>query len=214
MEQNYLKQLSSGAEQLGLLLSDLQYNKLNQYICLLLKWNKIYNLTSITKQDDILSKHILDSLSIIKYINNHNIIDIGSGAGLPGIIIAILKPEIKVNLLDSNNKKTTFLQQVKIELQLNNIEIITKRVQDYQPTELFEIIISRAFASITDFVKMTQHLLVKNGKILAMKGKVLETEIVEFNESNQHSKFKILDIYKLEVPFLNEERHLVEIIRT
>jgi 16S rRNA (guanine527-N7)-methyltransferase len=213
MEQDYLKQLKLGCNKLELAVTDEQYSKLYEYVCLLLKWNKVYNLTSITKHDEIIVKHILDSLSIIKYITDSRVIDVGSGAGLPGIVIAILQPDVKVKLLDSNSKKTAFLQQVKIELKLNNAEIITKRIQDYKPDNHFKIIISRAFASITDFVNMTQHLLADNGKVLAMKGKILHTEITEFDNSYKDSKFKILDIYKLDVPFLNEDRHLIQIIK-
>lgn len=208
MEQKYLDQLKTGCHQLGLDITDVQYVLLSNYVDLLIKWNKVYNLTAIRELDGILSKHILDSLSIIKYIESSNIIDIGTGAGLPGIIIAILKPEFEVTLLDSNSKKTAFLQQAVIQLQLGNVKVINQRVEDYQPDKKFHIIISRAFAAVTDFVSMTQHLLETDGMLLAMKGKLLPDELDNFNNL---TNYKVLKSIKLNVPFLDEDRHLLEI---
>lgn len=206
------EQLYLGCKQLDIDLTAEQFEVLLAYVNLLIKWNKVYNLTSIKNTKEIVIKHVLDSLSIIKYIHSDNLIDIGSGAGLPGIIIAVARPNIKVTLLDSNSKKTTFLQQVKIELNLNNLTVVNQRVENYSPLIKFDEIIARAFASMSDFVKVTKHLLNKDGKILAMKGKLLTDELGQTVEYfNETKEFKIQATHKLTVPFLDEERHIIEI---
>lgn len=200
-----------GCEKLGVILSDEQYTKIDNYISLLVKWNKVYNLTSIKDLDDIIIRHILDSLSIIKYIPNveKNIIDIGSGAGLPGIIIAIVNNKCRVTLLDSNSKKTTFLEQARIKLNLKNLTVVNQRAESFVPNGKFDTIIARAFADLTKFINLTEHLLSKSGIILAMKGKLDNSEVTDFNSNCE--RFKIIKAHKISVPFLNEERHLLEI---
>ncbi len=197
--------LVQGCIAMGLNLDDLANQNLLNYFDLLLKWNKVYNLTAITDPFEIVIKHLLDSLSIIKHIRSdlQNIIDVGTGAGLPGIIIAIVRPDLKVTLLDSNNKKTAFLRQVKTNLKLENVDIIHQRVENYAPTELFDAVISRAFASLVDYVLGVKYLLKLNGIIYAMKGKLPEDEILAFNNnSNKDIKnFIISNIINVNVPF-------------
>ncbi|MBP9722344.1 MAG: 16S rRNA (guanine(527)-N(7))-methyltransferase RsmG [Gammaproteobacteria bacterium] len=210
---NLYQEIDSGCKLLKLELSSEIKNKLIDYLQLLIKWNKVYNLTAITDPKLIIHKHILDSLAIINFIDSKvkNIIDIGTGAGLPGIIIAIVKPDLKIVLLDSNNKKTAFLEQAKNTLKLKNIEIINQRVENYIPEELFDAIISRAFASLVDYVVCTEHLLTSSGRIYAMKGKLPDSETVEFKDKCSHN-FVINKIFPVEVPFLvGESRCLLEI---
>lgn len=205
--------LKAGCEKLNLNLTGQQYEQLIQYIQLLVKWNTVYNLTSITDPQAIVIKHILDCLSVVQCLSAdlHNIIDIGSGGGLPGVILAIVKPDLQVSLLDSNNKKTAFLQQVKIQLKLNNIEIINQRVEKYIPQKLFDAIISRAFASLVDYTNLVEHLLTPSGIIYAMKAKFSAVESSEFNK--QADKFVIIENKKLEVPYLSDDRCLITIAR-
>lgn len=209
---DYLKILSSGCDKLDVFLTEQQLMQITNYIELLLKWNKVYNLTAIVNPGDVVIRHVLDSLSIIKFIGNDvNLIDIGSGAGLPGIIIAILKPSSNVTLLDSSNKRTAFLQQVKIKLNLNNIHIENLRVENYKPSKKFDTIIARAFTQLLNYVKLTKHLLLENGTIWAMKGKLQHLEVEEFN--NDSIGFKIINVNNIAVPYLDESRHLIEIKR-
>ncbi len=203
--------IESGCQKLGIDLSEEQNIQIENYISLLCKWNKVYNLTSIEGLDEIIIRHILDSLAITKFIPNSEkkIIDIGSGAGLPGIIIAIVNSNCNVTLLDSSSKRTTFLEQAKIKLTLRNLTVVNQRAEKYIPQESFDIIISRAFADLTKFIKLTEHLLSKSGTILAMKGKLNDSEVSDFD--NSCKRFKITKFNKISVPFLNEERHLIEI---
>lgn len=210
-----LELIKIGCAELELELNQEQHSKLNQYIELLIKWNKVYNLTAIKNSKDIVIRHILDSLSIIKYIStnqvNLNIIDIGSGAGLPGIVMAIACPSYQVTLLDSNSKKMAFVQQVKTALKLTNVNVVTDRAEKYSPNEKFDATVSRAFASLADFVKVTSHLLKPDAQIWAMKGKVLPQEVSDFN--NLYNDFEIRNIFPLSVPLLAEDRNLIEIIK-
>jgi 16S rRNA (guanine527-N7)-methyltransferase len=134
-------------------------------------------------------------------VNVKNILDVGSGAGFPGIVLAITKPELKVTVMDSVNKKTTFMQQVKSELELTNLNVVNSRVEDYQPTTLFEAVTSRAFSNLKNMMLLTQHILDKNGVWLAMKSKDVKQELEAF-EKNQYT------LISLQVPFINAERYL------
>lgn len=176
-------------------------DKISSFLELLQKWNQAYNLTAIRDPKDMVTKHILDSLVVAPYIKGPRIIDVGTGAGLPGIPLAIALPHFQFTLLDSNGKKIRFLTQVLAELGLKNIEIVQERVEDYQSTEGFQTIISRAFASLDDFIDKTKHLLATDGQILAMKGKVLDEEL---KNVTGHVK-----VCQLEIPGLKEQRNLV-----
>jgi len=194
--------LIEGLQRMDLKLSDQVIDQLMTYLNLVEKWNRVYNLTAIRERDEMIKLHFLDSLSILNHVHVKNILDVGSGAGFPGIVLAITKPELKVTVMDSVNKKTTFMQQVKSELSLTNLDVVNSRVEDYQPTTLFEAVTSRAFSNLKNMMSLTQHTLQKEGVWLAMKSKDVREELEAF-EKNQYT------LIPLEVPFINAERYLV-----
>ncbi len=201
-EKKDLDLLIDGLQRMALKLSDQMIDQLMTYLNLVEKWNRVYNLTAIRERDEMIKLHFLDSLSILNHVHVKNILDIGSGAGFPGIVLAITKPELKVTVMDSVNKKTTFMQQVKSELALTNLDVVNSRVEDYQPITLFEAVTSRAFSNLKNMMSLTQHTLKKEGVWLAMKSKDVKEELEEF-EKNQYT------LIPLEVPFINAERYLV-----
>ena len=201
-EKKDLDLLIEGLERMALKLSDQMIDQLMTYLNLVEKWNRVYNLTAIRERDEMIKLHFLDSLSIFNHVHVKNILDVGSGAGFPGIVLAITKPELKVTVMDSVNKKTTFMQQVKSELALTNLDVVNSRVEDYQPITLFEAVTSRAFSNLKNMMSLTQHTLQKEGVWLAMKSKDVKEELEEF-EKNQYT------LIPLEVPFINAERYLV-----
>jgi 16S rRNA (guanine(527)-N(7))-methyltransferase RsmG len=174
------------------------------YLNLMRHWNRVYNLTAIIDPDEMIMLHILDSLSISAYLQGTRIIDVGTGAGLPGIPLALIYPDKQFTLLDSNNKKTRFLTQVMIDLKLKNVEIIHARCEDFQSEHPFNSIVSRAFASLEVMLATTQHLSGKQSLFLAMKGSYPEQELLTLPE-----KFKIDAVHKLIINGLDAERHLV-----
>lgn len=173
------KILESGLQTLNLALNARQVEQLLDFIKLIEKWNKAYNLTAIHGKEDMVRLHLLDSLAIAPFIEGKRVIDIGTGAGLPGIPLAICSPETEFTLLDSNAKKTRFVQQVILELKLKNVTVFHSRVEHYQPELPFNTAITRAFASLSDIVKLTAHLLGKDGILLAMKGQNPEAELAQ-----------------------------------
>lgn len=162
--------LTSGINKLGLEFNQETRQRMLDYLTLLQKWNKVYNLTAIRNAEQMVSHHLLDSLSVLPYLWAGRWLDVGCGAGLPGLVLAIVRPEWSFTLLDSNSKKTSFVQQAAIELGLNNVTVICARVEEMQANEKFDGIISRAFAETSDFVKLTRHLLAEKGRWAAMKG--------------------------------------------
>ena len=196
--------LVEGLHRMSLNLSDQMIDQLMAYLNLIEKWNRVYNLTAIRERDEMIKLHFLDSLSILNHVEMEHVLDVGSGAGFPGIVLAITKPELKVTVMDSVNKKTTFMQQVKSELSLTNLNVVNARVEEYQPTILFDGVITRAFSSIQNMLLMTQHTLQKNGAWLAMKSKDVKEEL-EALDQNQYT------LISLEVPFINAERYLVKL---
>ncbi|MEY3171249.1 MAG: Ribosomal small subunit methyltransferase [Pseudomonadota bacterium] len=201
-EKKDLDLLIDGLQRMALKLSDQMIDQLMTYLNLVEKWNRVYNLTAIRERDQMIKLHFLDSLSILNHVHVKNILDVGSGAGFPGIVLAITKPELKVTVMDSVNKKTTFMQQVKSELALTNLDVVNSRVENYQPITLFEAVTSRAFSNLKNMMSLTQHTLQKEGMWLAMKSKDVKEELEEF-EKNQYT------LIPLEVPFINAERYLV-----
>ena len=177
--------------------------KLEQYLALITKWNKVTNLTSIDNPEQMVVIHLLDSLSIQPYLNGHRILDVGSGAGLPGIPLALINQDKDFILLDSNGKKTRFMVQATIELGIKNIEVVQSRAQDFQGE--FDHVVCRAFTGTDDFVKSCSHLLAPGGSLLAMKGPA-EIEITR-RLGFKHS------IHRLHVPNMTSERYLIEIGR-
>lgn len=200
------QRLSLGLEKMALSVSDEIQKKLIEYIVLMQKWNKAYNLTSIRDLDQMVIRHILDSLSISVFIKDSPVLDVGSGAGLPGIPLALIMPDKKFVLLDSNSKKTRFLTQTKIELKLDNVEVIHSRVEQYQAPLPFAIITCRAFAALNTVLDRTQHLVTSSTRILAMKAKQAVPELP--------AGFKQVEDHVLQVPWLeDEERRLIEIYK-
>lgn len=197
--------LISTVNELKLDLSSIQIDKLIAYLELLNKWNKVYSLSAIKNPNDMLTHHIFDALSVVSYfIAKGSILDVGSGMGVPAVILAICLPEQKVVAIDSNSKKTAFLRQCKIELKLSNLEVITSRVEEYQAT--FDIITSRAFANCGLFVALTKHLLATSGRYLAMKS---EKGIGELSELVDYKA----EVINVNVPHLDASRYLIEIIK-
>jgi 16S rRNA (guanine527-N7)-methyltransferase len=193
------KLLTNGIELLNLSIPITTQQKLLEYITLLQKWNKTYNLTAITDAKEIVIRHILDSLAIAPYITGDRILDVGTGAGLPGIPLALSLPEKQFVLLDSNSKKIRFLIYVKATLKITNIEIIHKRVEEYLPQLKFDNIVTRAFSSLQDMLDKTKHLYNTNGCLLAMKGKYPEQELQQY----------LATVQQINVPYLAEQRHLI-----
>lgn len=201
------KQLNLGAQKLGLELSEQQQQSLLAYLQLLIKWNKAYNLTAIREPERMVGLHLLDSLAVHPYIQDaDNIIDVGTGAGLPGVVLAIMNPNKTFTLLDSNGKKTRFLVQCKIDLQLDNLTVVNSRVEAFKPPQLFDMIISRAFASLADMTGWCKHLLAQGGCFLAMKGQYPDEEI-----SAIAHEYKVLAKHELHIPQVEGERHLLTI---
>ncbi|MCE3046250.1 16S rRNA (guanine(527)-N(7))-methyltransferase RsmG [Legionella sp. 16cNR16C] len=196
-------ELEKGLQQLGLSVSP---EPLLNYLLLLQKWNKAYNLTAIRDLPAMLSKHLLDSLAISPWLQGPRLIDVGTGAGLPGIPLAIAHPHLQISLLDSNGKKIRFLQEVKRQLNLSNIEIIESRVENYKPATGFDTVISRAFSDLSQMISWTKHLLASDGIWLAMKGRYPEIELSTIDQG-----FKVIPY---SVPGLDGERCCIIIANT
>ncbi|AWN72770.1 16S rRNA (guanine(527)-N(7))-methyltransferase RsmG [Legionella anisa] len=167
---------------------------LSDYLFLLNKWNLAYNLTAIRDLESMVSKHIFDSLAILPWLKGNHIIDVGTGAGLPGIPLALARPDLNFVLLDSNGKKTRFLAEVKRQLNIKNVEIVQFRVENYHPTQGFDTVLSRAFSSLEQMIQWTQHLIVDNGIWLAMKGRYPDTELHEINQSCTIERYTVAGV--------------------
>lgn len=198
------EKLSEGLIELGLSLSESQQQALLDYIALLQKWNKVYNLTAVREPENMLYQHLLDSLAVLPYVGAGRLLDVGTGGGLPGIVLAIARPELDITLLDSNQKKTTFLRQACIQQGLKNVKVECLRVDNYQPTPLFDMVISRAFSDLTEFVRLSARLCRDGGVLLAMKGVYPHDELVKLPP-----EFHRQEIIALNVPGLEAQRNLV-----
>ncbi|MNO52704.1 Ribosomal RNA small subunit methyltransferase G [compost metagenome] len=204
------EELSTGARQLGIELSAHQHDQLLAYLALLIKWNKAYNLTAVRNPDEMVSRHLLDSLSILPYIGDSpSWLDVGSGGGMPGIPLAIMFPEKQITTLDSNGKKTRFQTQVKLELKLDNLKVIHSRVEAFRPEQPFTGIVSRAFSSLEDFSNWTRHLGDTQTRWLAMKGLHPADELVALP-----ADFHLDSAHALAVPGCQGQRHLLILRRT
>jgi 16S rRNA (guanine527-N7)-methyltransferase len=200
--------LAAGAAALGLELDDAKQAKLLAYLTLLEKWNRTHNLTAVHGRERMLSHHLLDSLAVLPHLpvqSGMRLIDVGSGGGLPGIPLAIARPDWHVALLDSNQKKSAFLRQAVAELKLADAEVVTARAETYVPDKpFFELAIARAVSELAQFVKMAAHLVGTGGRLLAMKGSYPEAEIAALPPG-----VRVVAVPRLHVPGIEGERHLV-----
>lgn len=206
--------LSAGAEALGLTLSAAQHQKLLAYLALMAKWNRTYNLTAVRDPAQMMTHHLLDSLAAVSaFAQADNVLDVGAGGGLPGIVLAIwaaeARPGMKVSMIDTVHKKTAFLTQAKAELQLGNVSVYTARVEQLQVAQQFDVITSRAFAELNDFINWSNHLLQPGGRYIAMKGVMPQEEIARLPDG-----WKVEKTQALQVPGLDAERHLIFIERS
>ncbi|WP_353570085.1 16S rRNA (guanine(527)-N(7))-methyltransferase RsmG [Candidatus Albibeggiatoa sp. nov. BB20] len=201
---SYSEILQQGIQTLDLSLSETTQAQLLGYLRLLEKWNHVYNLTAITDFSEMIPKHLLDSLAVVPHISGRRILDVGTGAGLPGLVLAIVHPDWECTLLDSSSKKIRFVQQVVAELNLTNVHLEHARIEDFEPSSRFSSIICRAYTSLHDFLAQTEELCEPQGSILAMKGLYPEQEIAEL----MHLPVK-LETIVLQVPQLSAQRHLI-----
>ena len=195
--------LEQGLNALSLDIGGERTDALMRFINLIAKWNKAYNLTAVRDPLEMVSLHILDSLAILPYLQAPRVADIGTGAGLPGIPLAVCLPDWHFTLVDSNSKKTRFVQQAVLELKLKNVEVVHSRVELLQPEELFSTVICRAFASMNDILQLTGHLLAEDGLLLAMKGQQPEQELIDLAET--------YSVIPLTVPGIAAERCLIRL---
>jgi len=201
--------LDQGIKDMTLAVTPEQQIKLMGYLQLMNKWNGVYNLTSLRDPQQMVTHHLLDSLAAVPaFAGARNVLDVGAGGGLPGIVLAIVRPDMKVAMIDTVHKKTAFLNQVKAELKLTNVSVHTMKVQDLTVSEPFDVITSRAFADLSDFVNWSGHLLAEGGKFIALKGVAPSEERERLPQD-----WKVVDLQPLWVPRLQAERHLVFIER-
>lgn len=200
--------LERGVQQLALALPDNALEKLLRYLALLGKWNRTYNLTAIRDPLTMVSHHLLDSLAVVPHLKlsaaDNRVADAGSGAGLPGIPLALARPDWHVALIEANQKKAAFLRQAVIELPVPNVEVHEGRVEAWHPAKAFALVISRAFTELADFIATCRHLLAPGGVLAAMKGKDPRLEIARL-PADVHCR----TVVRLRIPFLQAERHLV-----
>ena len=199
--------LSTGLGELRVVLPESSQGRLIQYLELIEKWNKIHNLTAIRGLEQMLTHHLLDSLAVLPHLGSaRSLLDVGSGAGLPGIPLAMAQPELAVTLLDSSHKRQAFQLQCKAELGLGNVTAVHSRVEDYRNEPGFEVVISRAFSDLGDFVGAARHMCAPGGRLLAMKGLYPHDEIAKLPEGATVSQ-----VSELKIPGLNASRHLIEV---
>lgn len=194
--------LAAGIAGLGLAISAEAQQRMLDYLALVAKWNKAYNLTAVREPEKMLTHHLLDSLAVLPHLHGPRVLDVGSGAGLPGFPLALASPELQFTLLDASGKKTTFLRQAVIELKPGNVEVVCARVEDWKAPALFDTVISRAFAEVADFVKLAGHLCARNGVVIAMKGVHPEQELARLPR-----QFRLQAVVPLLVPGLDAQRH-------
>jgi 16S rRNA (guanine527-N7)-methyltransferase len=207
-ERLWQNQLDQGLLEMGLELDTPQKEKLQRYLALLNKWNSAYNLTAVRDPKEMVPRQLLDALSILRLINGKRVLDVGTGPGLPGIPLAIALPQVEFTLLDSNGKKTRFVQQAKMELDLENVSVVQSRIEQFSPPNRFDTITSRAFSSLQKFVDQTLPLLVDTGLLVAMKGSLPKDEIKLMEEQGLTTNSE-----KLLVPMSRAQRHAVLISR-
>lgn len=198
------EKLAAGVAELRLEIAAATQQKLLDYLALIQKWNRVYNLTAVREMQKMISHHLLDSLAVIPHARARSIIDVGSGAGLPGVPLALALPQSRLTLLEANHKKAAFLKQAVIELDLRNADVVCGRVETWEPPQLFDVAISRAFSGLAEFVAASGRLCADDGTIAAMKGIYPYEEIAQLPAG-----FKLRSVVPLGVPGLEAERHLV-----
>ena len=202
------EQLECGLTSVNITLNQQVIDLLLDYLDLLQKWNRVHNLTSVRDPEKMVSTHLLDSLSVLPHLPGGPILDVGSGAGLPGIPLAAANSNLQITLIEANQKKAAFLRQAIGELRLSNVQVVCEKVDEWFPPALFPCIIARAYAEISKLIETSRHLLATNGVIAAMKGRYPETEIKGIPR-----EFEVKRIIELKVPGLDAQRHLVMIGR-
>lgn len=208
MMSSLASELETGLQALQVSLSTAQIDLLQQYLSLLNKWNHTYNLTAVREAERMVAYHVLDSLAALPHVVGGRVLDVGSGGGMPGIPFAVAQPDWAITLLDANHKKTTFLRQAVIELGLPNVEVVCERAEAFTATPLFDVITSRAFADLAEFVRLTRHLLREGGVWAALKGVYPYEEIALLPKD-----VTVVSVTALHVPGLDAERHLVVLAR-
>ena len=198
--------LAKGIAEAGLPIDEQKQKKLLAYLALMQKWNKVHNLTAVRDAEEMVTLHLLDSLVVLPFIDGKALLDVGSGAGLPGIPLAICLPDLKVTVIDSNNKKVSFMRQAKAELGIDNLEVLGGRVEEIAPKRKFDMVISRAFSDLDLFISLTHQLCDAQGKWLAMKGVYPEAELAELEKKTGIAPSKVEE---LKAPGLAAQRHLV-----
>lgn len=199
-----LAQLQHGAAELGVALDGRAIDRLVAYAALLDKWNRVYNLTAIREETKLVTHHLLDSLAVLPHLPAGRLLDVGSGGGLPGIPVAIVQPERQVTLLDSNQKKGTFLRQAVMELELENADVAVQRIEDHRPAHAYEGVISRAFSDLADFANLAGPSAAEGGSLIAMKGVHPHEEIARLPAA-----WAVGRVVELRVPQLGATRHLL-----
>lgn len=180
--------------------------QLAAYIDLLARWSRTYNLTAVRSPAEMVTRHLLDSLAILPWVEGPQVLDVGSGAGLPGVPLAVARPDMTFYLLDSNGKRTRFLQQVVAELKLDNVRVVRRRVEDYYPAAPFASIVARAFAPLPTLLASAGRLCSPKGRILVMKGAYPSDELAAIPPG-----YRLVDVYRLKIPGLDAERHLLHL---
>ncbi len=196
--------LAEGLEALALPLPPDTRAKLLAYLALITKWNRVYNLTAVREPEKMLAHHVLDSLAVASHVSGQSLLDVGSGAGLPGIPLALARPRTAVTLLEANHKKSAFLKQAAIELALDNVEVVTARVETWATPRRYDVVISRAFSDLAEFISLAAGRCAERGVLAAMKGVHPYEELTQLPAG-----YRVRGIVRLEVPGLSAERHLV-----